>query len=125
MAFNKKLLIALAFLGPYVVAQTKVHPSEWENFHFANQLRANGFTCSDGTYFKPNPQPLVFDCALWRASYLHSKDMKDRGYFGHEDPDGKGPWVRAPSAYGENIAHTEVGTFSGPMAQAALDMFKN
>jgi len=119
MALNSKLWITVALFRPCVVAQTTVSNLEWENFNLVNKLRADGFTCPKGKTFAPNAQALVFDCQLWRAGYLHSKDMADNKYFSHTSQDGKSPWDRAPSAYAENIAQ------GSSTAKQALDQWKN
>ncbi|ARQ68262.1 CAP domain-containing protein [Streptomyces marincola] len=54
-------------------------------------------------------QPLALDPALGALAAAHSRDMAERGYFGHTDPDGTTPWDRAAAAGvghlgGENIA---------------------
>ncbi len=54
-------------------------------------------------------QPLAPHQALIDAAQLHSQDMLDRDYFGHETPEGLAPSDRAraagyPSGAGENIA---------------------
>mmetsp|Transcript_36728 Transcript_36728/g.85452 ORF Transcript_36728/g.85452 Transcript_36728/m.85452 type:complete len:479 (-) Transcript_36728:155-1591(-) len=74
-----------------------VLPIEWEHFGLVNRLRASGFQCPGGQRFPPNPEPLKFDCRLWRASRGHSKDMADRDYFGEEGPgtNDLSPWDRA------------------------------
>lgn len=59
--------------------------------------------------------PLDWDQTVASVSRAHSKDMADRGYFAHTNPDGEGPFDRYRSvgggchAYGENIAMTWVG----------------
>ena len=50
------------------------------------------------------------DPALRCAARVHSKDMFDRGFFDHDNPDGESPWDRIARAQydanptGENIA---------------------
>jgi len=81
---------------------------EMEHFALLNAKRAEGFTCPGGTSFAPNPEPLAFDCRLWRASQLHSQDMADNNYFSHISQDGRTPGQRASAQGapygGENIA---------------------
>jgi len=95
---------------------------EWEHFGLVNELRMAGFTCPGGQAYPPNPVPLKFDCRLWKASQLHSKDMADQNYFSHTSLDGTSPWGRASaqgiSANAENIAA------GGSTAQATLDQWK-
>jgi hypothetical protein len=33
-----------------------------------------GFTCPNGASYAANPEPLKFDCRLWRAARLHSEE---------------------------------------------------
>lgn len=86
----------------------KVSSLEWEHFQLLNQLRSDGFSCPDGTWYPRNPVPLKFDCRLWRASQQHSQDMADCNYFCHTSRNGRSPWERARSngcrCSGENIA---------------------
>jgi uncharacterized protein YkwD len=93
---------------------------EWEHFGLLNELRAAGFTCPEGASYPANPVPLKFDCRLWKASQLHSKDMADQNYFAHDSKDGRSPWDRAKaqgiSAGGENIA-AGTGTAAGVLTQ--------
>jgi len=94
-----------------------------EIFDLMNDLRAQGFSCPDGTTFSANPTPQQFDCRLWMASYLHSKDMAENGYFSHNSQDGRSPWDRASvqgiSAHAENIAAGSSG------AQDTLNQWLN
>ncbi|MBB0230652.1 CAP domain-containing protein, partial [Streptomyces calidiresistens] len=53
--------------------------------------------------------PLVHDSALGRLARDFSRDMANRSFFSHTDPDGRSPWDRASAAGignlgGENIA---------------------
>jgi len=102
----KLLLVALLCAISY--AQTAPSDVDIEIFNLMNQLRADGFTCPDGTTFAPNPTPQEFDCRLWKAAYLHSEDMGTNSYFSHTSQDGRSPWDRAEEqgidASGENIA---------------------
>jgi len=101
---------------------TVVSAEAWEHFVLLNAIRATGFTCPQGMAFAPNNKALQFDCRLWKASYLHSRDMAENNYFSHVSLDGREPWDRAieqdTSAYAENIA---AGSGS---AQGTLDQFK-
>lgn len=69
---------------------------------------------------------LQWSVELAEVAYRHSKDMCDRGFFDHENPDGKGPDDRMNdagvswTAVGENIA---MGT--GLTAKQAHDSFMN
>lgn len=55
-------------------------------------------------------EPLVWNDALGGVAQAHSKDMRDRNYFKHENPDGEDPFDRMRAAgisyrgAGENIA---------------------
>ncbi|HXJ91848.1 MAG TPA: CAP domain-containing protein [Terriglobia bacterium] len=54
--------------------------------------------------------PLKWNASLATVAREHSRDMLMRGYFGHDDPDGKSPGMRVKAAgigwqaVGENIA---------------------
>lgn len=118
----KYLVAGFAGFASLASAQ-KAEAVELEHFRLLNELRANGFTCPKGTNFPPNPTPLKFDCRLWKASDLHSKDMADKGYFSHTSRDGRSPWDRARAqgvnAGGENIAAGRSG------AAEVLEQWKN
>ncbi|RKN06741.1 CAP domain-containing protein [Streptomyces radicis] len=65
-------------------------------------------------------RPLTLDAALTNLAIAHSRDMAERGYFDHTDPDGRTPWDRAAAAGvshlgGENIARGQ------PDARAVMD----
>jgi len=91
----------------------KVSALEWENFQLTNEKRAEGFRCPRGKFYPPNPEPLIFDCRLWRASKKHSLDMKQNNYFDHTSKDGRQPVDRAKAegidAWSENIARGSYG----------------
>jgi uncharacterized protein YkwD len=63
-------------------------------------------------------EPLEWDDRLARVALEHSRDMSRRNYFGHVDPDGRGPFDRLAaagivwSAAGENVA----AGYRGPRA---------
>ncbi|MGP4112390.1 CAP domain-containing protein [Streptomyces sp. 4N509B] len=68
--------------------------------------------------------PLVLDEDLALLAGEHSRDMAERGYFSHGDPDGLTPWDRALAAGvdylgGENIARGQAD------AQAVMDAWMN
>lgn len=69
-------------------------------------------------------QPLRLDAGLTNVALAHSRDMAERGYFDHTDPDGRTPWDRAAAAGistmgGENIAMGQ------PDARAVVDAWMN
>jgi uncharacterized protein YkwD len=105
-----------------IPSTSRVTDLEWEHFNLVNQLRADGFFCPSFTYFAPNPQPLIFECKLWRASQLHSLDMAQNLFLSHTSQDGRSSSDRAAavgaSADAENIA---VG---GSTAQAILNQWR-
>ena len=85
---------------------------EVDHFNLLNAKRAAGFTCPDDATFARNSNKLVFDCRLWAAARLHSRDMGESGYFSHASLDGRGHAERAEAqgvgasdywAAGENI----------------------
>jgi uncharacterized protein YkwD len=73
-----------------------------------NQYRAEGAICGDEEM--PPVGPLTMDPNLQCAARVHSKDMADRDFFDHDNPDGDGPSDRMDAAgydgrnWGENIA---------------------
>jgi uncharacterized protein YkwD len=82
---------------------------EEEILTLVNELRATGTSC--GAYGAIGPSgPLVMHPALRCAARKHSKDMVDRGFFDHTNPDGEGPGDRfrkagySGSKGSENIA---------------------
>jgi uncharacterized protein YkwD len=82
---------------------------EDEVLDLVNEERASGGTCA-GQAMPPVP-PLRSSGALRCAARVHSKDMFDRGFFDHTNPDGEDPFVRMERAgysyfkAGENIAY--------------------
>jgi len=73
-----------------------------------NEARAAGASCG-GQSFGP-ADPLAMNAALRCAARVHSKDMLERNFFAHDNPDGEDPFVRMQQAgyeyftAGENIA---------------------
>jgi uncharacterized protein YkwD len=73
-----------------------------------NQYRAQGANC--GGEEMPPVGPLTMDPNLQCAARVHTKDMADRDFFDHDNPDGDGPSDRMEAAgydgrgWGENIA---------------------
>lgn len=73
-----------------------------------NDVRAAGASCG-GQAFGPTG-PLTMNPALRCAARVHSKDMADRAFFDHTNPDGEDPFDRMELAgysyftAGENIA---------------------
>lgn len=91
-----------------------VNDQEWLLYEMTVEMRKKGHTCTSGRVFAPNSKPISFDCKLFDASVGHSKDMAERGYFSHNNPEGERPSDRAKKAgfrmsprsggSGENIA---------------------
>jgi uncharacterized protein YkwD len=81
---------------------------EEEVLALVNAERATGGSCG-GQPFGPS-SPLEMQPNLRCSARVHSKDMNDRGFFDHTNPDGDGPDERAQMAgfggpwVGENIA---------------------
>lgn len=82
---------------------------EAEVIALANQRRGAGADCGDEGVFGPAP-PVSADPALRCAARKHSKDMVERDFFNHIDPDNVGPGARITEAgyswrsWGENIS---------------------
>lgn len=75
-----------------------------------NQARAAGGDCGGNGSFAPSA-PLTMHASLHCAARVHSKDMADRMYFDHTNPEGEDPFDRMARAgygsfktQGENIA---------------------
>ena len=94
-------------------APTDGWPAEWTAWEDdvlarTNQTRARGVVCG-GQSMPPAP-PVGPNAALRSAARGHSRDMADRNYFEHDNPEGRGPSQRAQAAgfsssfVGENIA---------------------
>lgn len=104
------LSIACAIGALVVSAAAAEGLTEFEFAHLAllNQLRKEGYTCPYGTVFPPNDVPLVWNCALWRASRIHSLDMATNDFFDHQSPATGSPGDRASAQNtrwsSENIA---------------------
>lgn len=84
--------------------------AQWEHevLLLVNEERAVGGNCG-GQAFGPSG-PMTTNANLRCAARLHSKDMSDRSYFAHNNPDGLDPFARIGNAgysggtMGENIA---------------------
>ncbi len=82
---------------------------EDEVLELTNQVRAEGADCGEEGSFGPAPA-LAFDERLRCAARNHARDMQQRDFFDHENPDGEQPWDRMEragydwQAAGENIA---------------------
>lgn len=95
---------------------------EQDVLDIVNMHRAQGANCGSQGSFGPAP-PLTMQANLRCAARLHSKDMVDRGFFDHDNPDGESPWDRMEeagytgwTAVGENIAAGSPDA-AGTMAQ--------
>jgi len=51
---------------------------------------------------------------LQTAAREHSRDMYERDFYGHQNPDGQQPWDRVGCRASENIHRGEVGTMENP-----------
>jgi uncharacterized protein YkwD len=69
-------------------------------------------------------EPLVHDPALARLAADHSRDMAERGYFDHTDPDGRDPWDRAEAAGVDNLGGENIA-WGQPDARAVMDAWMN
>lgn len=81
---------------------------EAEILRLLNIERSKGAVCR-GISMSP-VSPVQFDERLVRAARLHSRDMKARDYFAHQNPEGEGPRERMEAqgfignGWAENIA---------------------
>lgn len=82
---------------------------EQEVLVLVNAERGRGASCGSAGSF-PSTGSLTMNSALRCSARVHSKDMIDRSFFDHENPDGEQPWDRMTRAgydwlaAGENIA---------------------
>jgi uncharacterized protein YkwD len=83
---------------------------EEEVVRLVNEARAAGADCDSQGVFAPTG-PLTMNASLRCAARKHSKDMNDRNFFDHVNPDGEDPFDRIAMAgygdysqQGENIA---------------------
>jgi len=86
----------------------QLSPEAWQSYLELKELRRTGFTCPGGTTFPPTNGELLFDCRLWKAAQLHSRDMGEREYFDDVTPEGRTPFDRSQAeglgTHDENIA---------------------
>lgn len=75
-----------------------------------NEVRAAGYTCASG-YWPPVP-PLRMNEELRCSARLHSKDMADRNYFSHTNPEGLNSWDRMRDA-GYDYSHATENIAAG------------
>ena len=81
---------------------------EEEVLVLVNEVRGTGASCGGQAF--GSASPLTMNPALRCAARVHSKDMSDREFFDHNNPDGEDPFVRMDRAgytyftAGENIA---------------------
>jgi uncharacterized protein YkwD len=91
------------------------------------QVRAATLCLLNAQRARHGLQPLTENLLLQRAAELHSRDMAERNYFEHEDPDGVSPEARIihqgypPIRVGENLAWGETNQ-SSPAAIVELWM---
>lgn len=62
-------------------------PIVWRHIDALNALRAEGFTCPEGSHVPPNPVLLKFDCNLWRAGQSRLQEL-DSSNASHVAPAG-------------------------------------
>lgn len=94
---------------------------DWENeiVTLLNEERDRGASCGGEPFGSTGP--LQVSPELRCASRVHSKDMHDRQFFDHTNPDGDGPSDRfgyagwSGSGWGENI----IAGYSSPEAMVA------
>src|SRR5690606_32923140 len=98
------------YCGPAAMWDPQWSQLELDVLALVNEFRAQGANCGAEGNFGPTG-PLTMDPALRCAARMHSKDMSDRDFFSHTNPDGESPWDRMGKtgyggykAAGENIA---------------------
>lgn len=105
-----KATVAAAVFLVAATATEDMYPTEEEflQLKLLNDLRAKGHACFGKTY-PPNPVPLTWNCALWRASRAHSHDMATNDYFSHTGLDGSHPSERA-ARYGATFSNENIAS---------------
>lgn len=113
-------------LVPDIAYCSQVQASSWmpswttaedEVLRLVNEARARGANCGSEGSFSPTG-PLTMQPQLRCAARVHSRDMVERDFFSHSDPDGNGPGHRVDQSgyrwrtWGENIA----GSYPTPEA---------
>jgi len=97
--------------------------SAWEDEVVAlvNQARATGGDCRTTGKFGPS-KPLTVHASLHCSARVHSKDMADRGFFDHINPDGQDPFDRmAEAGYGSYATQGENIAAGTPTAKETVD----
>jgi uncharacterized protein YkwD len=90
---------------------------EEEMLRLINEHRSNGSSCAGPTH------PLVSHAGLKCAARLHSKDMDERDFYQHVNPDGVGPRERM-EAVGYDVGPWGENILKGPTSAAeAMDGF--
>jgi uncharacterized protein YkwD len=94
---------------PSVTRPTKRPPKPGPTASERDAMEKQVVTLTNAERTKKGCRPLRADNRLRDAARGHSTDMKNRGFFDHETPDGVDPWERAKAAgydepSGENIA---------------------
>lgn len=69
--------------------------------------------------------PLEWNSAVADVARAHSQDMIDRGYFAHDNPDGKSPFQRLQDAGIDYSRAAENIAYGYPTAEAVLDGWLN
>ncbi len=82
-----RYLIILLFLLLPVQIHAEPTSLEWEIHQLINEERESN-----------DLSALLFHTGLMEVARAHSKDMLDRGYFAHENPEGEQVWDRATAA---------------------------
>lgn len=99
---------ANAYCDPVSSWDTAMIEFEEDVLVIVNEVRAAGASCGGQSFGATGP--LSMNPALRCAARVHSKDMGDRAFFDHTNPDGEDPFERMERAgysyftAGENIA---------------------
>ncbi len=89
------------------VQEWPADPQESALFDAIEHVRSQGIAC--GALGRAAPSDaLVESGALTCAARVHARDMADRDYFEHEDPDGRLPWHRIADAGFSTVLATEL-----------------
>lgn len=105
-----KMSVSAILLAALSGATEGVYPTaeEFRHLELLNKVRAEGYQCWS-KYYPPNPVPLKWNCALWKAARDHSTDMADNDYFSHTGLDGSHPQDRV-SKYGASFSYENIAS---------------
>lgn len=124
LSISRRLLLSMAVVSPSMLEVLSQSPREFELFDLINADRARGYTCSDGTYFPPNPSLLQWDCRLYRSAKRWSQRMADENFCAHRYAGSDSCSRSAAEGYPRLRGCGEVISCGARTAQEANEMLK-